>query len=215
MIELDHLAIAAQSLDEGRARVEQALGVTLQPGGQHPHFGTHNLLLGLEDGLYLEVIAIDPEAPKPDYPRWFDLDRFQGAPRLNNWICRTDDMAGTLAMLPQAGKPIALSRGDLRWQMAVPKDGILPFDGMFPALIEWQCVGHPAGLLRATGCRLQRLTVSHPQAGSLKAQIGDMLSDDRVHIAQGPAGLQAEFLTPAGVRLLQGSGGPDMTGQYR
>ena len=203
MLQLDHLAIAAKTLEAGRDVVEQALGVRLQPGGQHPHFGTHNLLLGLEGGLYLEVIAIDPEAPKPDYPRWFDLDRFQGAPRLNNWICRTDDMAGALAALPQAGRPIALSRGDLRWQMAVPEDGILPYDGMYPALIEWQCATHPAGLLRATGCKLLRLTVSHPQAGSLKAQIGDMLSDNRVHIEQGPAGLRAEFITPAGVRILQ------------
>jgi hypothetical protein len=79
---LDHLAVAAENLGEGRALVEEALGLALQPGGQHAHFGTHNLLMGLADGLYLEVIAVDPEAPAPGYPRWFDLDRFHGAPRL-------------------------------------------------------------------------------------------------------------------------------------
>ncbi|VAW01883.1 FIG00993280: hypothetical protein [hydrothermal vent metagenome] len=202
MMQLDHLAIAAKTLEEGRAMVEQALGVSLQPGGKHQHFGTHNLLLGLEDGLYLEVVTIDPEAPKPKYPRWFDLDRYKGAPRLNNWICRTDDMAGVLTTLPQAGHPTALSRGDLRWQMAVPGDGILPFDGMFPALIEWQCEAHPAGLLRASGCRLERLIVSHPQAATLKALIGDMFADVRVSFEEGPAGLRAEFKTPVGVRAL-------------
>jgi hypothetical protein len=203
MLQLDHLAIAANTLDQGRAMVEQALGVTLQPGGKHPHFGTHNLLLGLEDGLYLEVIAIDPEAPKPGFARWFDLDRFQGAARLNNWICRTDDLEGALVALPQAGKPVALSRGDLRWKMAVPEDGILPCDGMFPALIEWQCDVLPAGLLRASGCRLQRLIVSHPQAAALMAQIGALLGDARIIFEQGPAGLRAEFITPSGVRILQ------------
>ncbi len=203
MLQLDHLAIAAQTLEAGRDAVEQALGVRLQPGGQHPHFGTHNLLLGLEDGLYLEVIAIDPTALKPKYPRWFDLDRFAGPPRLNNWICRTDDMARTLAKLPQAGKPVALSRGDLRWQMAVPEDGILPCDGMYPALIEWQCETHPAGLLRAADCKLQRLTVSHPQADTLQARIGPLLEDARISFEQGPVGLSAEFITPAGVRVLQ------------
>ena len=76
MLELDHLAVSGETLEAGRAHVEDALGVTLQPGGQHRHFGTHNLLLGLEDGLYLEVITVDPSAPDPDYPRWFDLDRF-------------------------------------------------------------------------------------------------------------------------------------------
>ena len=79
MLQLDHLAVAARDLDEGRAVVEAALGVTLQRGGRHARFGTHNLLLGLEDGLYLEVIAIDPDAPGPDEARWFDLDRFDAA----------------------------------------------------------------------------------------------------------------------------------------
>lgn len=40
----------------------------------HPQFGTHNRCLGMEDGIYLEVIAVDPEAPPPSRPRWFGLD---------------------------------------------------------------------------------------------------------------------------------------------
>ena len=59
-------------------------------------FGTHNLLLGLDDGLYLEVISIDPGAPQPAFPRWFDLDRFSGVPRISNWICRTDALGKLL-----------------------------------------------------------------------------------------------------------------------
>ena len=203
MFELDHLAIAAETLEEGRVMAERVLGVPLQPGGQHAHFGTHNMLLGLEDGLYLEVITIDPEAPKPGHARWFDLDRFQGAPRLSNWICRTGDMAGALDKLPQAGQPVALSRGDLRWQMAVPGDGILPFDNMFPALIEWQCEAHPATLLPASGCRLERMIVRHPEVGKLKAQIGTLLQDSRVTFEEGPAALIADIKTPGGVRRVQ------------
>jgi len=202
MFRLDHLAVTAKTLDAGCAFVEQALGVSMQSGGIHTHFGTHNLLLGLEDGLYLEVIAVDPKAPKPGYARWFDLDSFTGAPRLSNWICRTNDMSGTLTALPQAGKAVGLSRGDLRWQMAVPDNGILPCDGMFPALIEWQCKTHPAGLLPSTGCRLNRLIVSHPQSDDLKAHIGGMLEDKRVRFRSGPAGLLAEFDTPGGPRIL-------------
>jgi len=42
------------------------LGVPFQPGGRHDVFGTHNALLGLADGLYIEAIAIaiDPDAPQ-------------------------------------------------------------------------------------------------------------------------------------------------------
>ena len=123
---MDHIAVAATTLEEGREAVEDALGVVLQSGGQHEHYGTHNLLLGLEDGLYLEVIAIDPDAPVPTYPRWFDLDRFEGRARPHIWICRTNDLASAVSRFPEAGLPVSLERGDLRWQMAVPSTGILP-----------------------------------------------------------------------------------------
>ena len=203
MLELDHLAISAETLEEGRAYAEAALGVRLQPGGQHRHFGTHNVLLGLEDGLYLEVITIDPTAPKPAYPRWFDLDRFAGTPRITNWICRTNNLTAAVARHPGAGHPVALERGDLRWQMAVPDTGILPCDGMFPALIEWSGAAHPAQRLTASGCRLTRLTIRHPRAAELQSGIAAELADDRIAFEQGPSGFNAEFATPAGPRVLE------------
>ena len=196
------MAVAARTLEEGRAVVEEALGVALQPGGQHAHFGTHNLLLGLEEGLYLEVIAIDPDAPKPGYPRWFDLDRFVGAPRLTNWICQTQDLAEAVALMPNAGAPVALARGDLRWQMAVPETGILPYDNCFPALIEWQTDMHPATRLALSGCRLRELVIRHPEANALQTDMSGCLSDARVRYETGPAGMRAEFDTPHGPRVL-------------
>lgn len=199
---LDHLAVAAETLEEGRAAVENALGVSLLPGGQHAHFATHNMLLGLEDGLYLEVIAADPSAPKPGYPRWFDLDRFSGGPRLSNWICRVPDLGQMVKRLPQSGLPVALARGDLRWQMAVPSDGILPYDNCFPALIEWQSRPHPATRLAASGCRLRRLTIRHPEANALRAELAAYFDDDRVCFETGGQAMQAEFDTPHGARLL-------------
>ncbi|MEH6774342.1 MAG: VOC family protein, partial [Cereibacter changlensis] len=99
MIRLDHLAVAAETLDEGVAAVEAALGVTLAGGGQHGHMGTHNRLLGLGD-LYLEVIAVEPAAPAPAWPRWFDLDHFPGPPRLANWVARCDDLDAEIAASP-------------------------------------------------------------------------------------------------------------------
>ncbi|SLN28855.1 hypothetical protein ROG8370_01124 [Roseovarius gaetbuli] len=201
-MKLDHLAVAAESLEAGRVWVEDSLGLRLQAGGQHAHFGTHNLLLGLEDGIYLEVIAIDPGAEAPVCPRWFDLDRFSGAPRLNTWICQVDDLAGLVARYPEAGRPVALSRGDLHWQMAVPEDGILPYDTLFPALMEWGRGGHPSARLTPSGGRLERLVVSHPQAAALAGALGPVLDDRRVVFETGAAGLRAEIATPSGIRVL-------------
>ncbi|WP_282127834.1 VOC family protein [Roseobacter litoralis] len=203
MITFDHIAIAGETLEAARAYVEDALGVTLQDGGAHDVFFTHNALLGLEDGLYLEAIAINPHAPQPDRSRWFDLDRFKGAPRLTNWICRTDDLRNTLEKLPAGfGTPVALKRGDLRWQMAVPQDGILPFDNCGPALIEWQSAPHPAERLRPSDITLRRLTITHPQADGLNAALRGQMQDDRIVIETGPVGMHAEFDTPHGLRTL-------------
>ena len=203
MLALDHLAVAAATLEEGRAHVEAALGVALQQGGQHAHFGTHNLLLGLEDGLYLEVIAVDPAASPPAWPRWFDLDRFAGAPRMGTWICRCDDLQAALAQAPAtAGHPVDLARGDLSWRMAVAADGRMPFDGAFPALIQWQGT-HPAARLAPSGCRLQRLEVAHPDPEGLRQALAGMLADPRVAIVTGPeVALRAEIMTPHGLRVL-------------
>ncbi|WP_397542349.1 VOC family protein [Roseovarius salis] len=202
-LELDHLAVAAETLEAGRAAVEDTLGVGLQPGGRHTHFGTHNLLLGLEEGLYLEVIAIDPGAPAPGYPRWFDLDRFAGRPRPRAWICRTDDLDAFVGAQPEAGRPVALKRGDLRWRMAVPDTGILPRDNAYPAVIQWEAGGHPADRLSASGCRLERLVVAHPDARALAARLAPVLRDTRVAFETGKRALRAEIATPHGQRVLE------------
>jgi hypothetical protein len=201
MMELDHLAVAGVTLEEARVHVEEALGVALQPGGQHAMFGTHNYLLGLADGLYLEAIAIDPSATPQRRPCWFDLDRFAGAPRISNWICRCTDLPAQLAGLPKgAGEPVSLTRGDLKWDMAVPADGILPYDNMFPALIEWHSA-HPAPSLQQQGCRLHQLVISHPEADALQEVMP--MSDPRISFETGPMGFEAEFDTPHGRRHLR------------
>jgi Glyoxalase-like domain len=197
----DHLAVAALTLAEGVAAVEEALGVALAGGGAHPHMATHNRLLGLGD-LYLEVIAADPDALRPNWPRWFDLDHFAGGPRLTNWVVRCDDLAAAVARGPVGvGVPVALQRGDYRWQMAVPADGKLPFDGGFPALIQWHGALHPAKALPDAGVRLRCLEIAHPQASELRAALGG-LHDARVVITDGAFAIQASFDTPHGLRSL-------------
>lgn len=195
---LDHLAIAARTLDEGVAWAEARLGCPLAPGGAHSAMGTHNRLLSLGADLYLEVIAIDPAAEAPRRPRWFGLDGFSLQPRLQAWILAVDDIAQAPA---SSGRPLALERGTLRWQMAVPEDGVLPFDGMHPAVIAWQGADHPTRHLPDRGLRLDTLTVSHPEAEALAA-LCPGLDDPRVVFAPGAPGLRARLTSPAGEVLL-------------
>lgn len=200
---LDHLVVSGETRDSARDVVERLLGVTMREGGNHAHFGTHNHLLGLDGGIYLEAIAIDPDAPEPGYPRWFGLDAFAGPPRLSNWVCRTDDLETLVRDLPEAGEIVALERGDLKWRMAVPGDGVLPFDGCFPALIQWDVAHHPAQALPASGCRMDRLTVTHPEAFRLQQRLSPYLEAAEVRFEEGSPHLSAQMAGPRGEKTLQ------------
>ena len=192
MLEIDHIAVTCADLDRGADWLSAALGVPLLAGGQHPRFGTHNRLLGLADGLYLEVIAPDPAAQVRG-PRWFDLDHAPLVPRWGNWICRADDLLTDIA-----GPAIAMSRGDLQWQITVPEDGTLPMQGGYPTLIKWDDMAtHPAKALPKSGCRLLTWEVHHPQAAKLRTLCA--MDDPRVTFVRAEkVGFVAKFQTPSG-----------------
>ena len=97
-------------------------------GGKHALFGTHNKLLRLGD-LYLELIAIDPDAPKPERARWFALDDFSGDMRLTNWVMATEKPRRVIGKtLMGTGELITVSRG-IDMADHCPKSGKLPLDG--------------------------------------------------------------------------------------
>lgn len=198
MLELDHVAVLGETLDAAATCAEAALGVALRPGGRHVRYGTHNRLLGLADGLYLEAIAIDPEAPSPPDPRWFGLDAFAGPARLDKWVCRVPDIDAAIAALPGVGRRVDLTRGDLSWSMAVPEDGLLPFDGMCPALIQWHSPVPPGQTLPPSGLRLTRLTVAHPRAGALADLLAPHLADARLRFVEAAAPRLGATLTGPG-----------------
>ena len=63
MIALDHVTLGASSLDAGAAALREALGIDIPPGGKHPDMSTHNRVVNVGDARFLELIAIDPDAP--------------------------------------------------------------------------------------------------------------------------------------------------------
>lgn len=199
---LDHLVITAPSLAAGVAHVRDVLGVEPRPGGRHPRMGTHNALLRLGPAVYLEVIAVDPEAPAPARPRWFRLDQDDPAPRLATWVARTRDIR--TAASPAFGRIEAMERGALRWEITLPEDGGLPFDGIAPSLIQWRTEPHPAALLPDSGCTLAGLEGCHPQAEEVSRLVRALGLQDAFRVASGqPPRLEARIRTPGGLRILQ------------
>ena len=94
----DHLIVAAATLEQGDAYIEARTGVRPLRGGKHVAMGTHNAVLRLGPRTYLEVIAIDSDAPAPKRARWFELDRpamqasLEASPRLVAWAARCTDI---------------------------------------------------------------------------------------------------------------------------
>lgn len=208
MAEIDHLVLATHDLDAAATRLEAALGVPFAAGGRHERMGTHNRLLSLGPGLYLELIAIDPAAPDPGRPRWFGLDRLPPLPlgesRLIHWVARCSDIvAACRSALHSPGEILHMERGDFRWRITVPADGHLPGEGLLPSLIEWDVAFHPADRLTDSGCRLMKLEAFHPAPGSLRKALeplGLVRSLD-LHGAESGAGaeLVAYLKTPRGL----------------
>lgn len=178
---LDHIAMSCTHLAQDAKGVEARLGVPLPVEGHHPDMGTHNRLTGMGPDFYFELIAINPEAPGPDRPRWFNIDNFTGAPRLTNWILRCDDLDAALRALPEGfGTPMALKRNNLRWKMAFPDDGVLSWGGWGPAVIEWQGDAHPTQSLPDSGMRLLRLSLHHPDAEEMAQVLGPLMAQDTI-----------------------------------
>lgn len=172
---LDHLVVGCADLARGAAWLERFLGVSLSPVGEHVRMGTHNRLLSLGPDCYLELVAIDPGALKPDLPRWFGLDtvdvqeRLVQRPRLIGWVARTDDIdaltdktGGTL------GHVHSMSRGDFNWRISIPDDGFPIEGGLIPNLIQWDVPFHPCTRLPDQGCRFTWMEAAHPNPAKVQ-----------------------------------------------
>jgi hypothetical protein len=194
---LDHLMVAAASLDEGVRWCEATFGITPGAGGRHALFGTHNRLFSIAGpdfpDAYFEIISIDPDAPPPGRARWFGLDAIDlsGGPRLVHWVARTEAIDEALgrwrALGLDPGRAIEASRdtpaGRLVWRIAVRDDGRLFAGGAWPTLIEWGGSTHPARAMPTSGVMLRALSLRRLPRETLPA-------------------LCAEFDTPRGLLRL-------------
>lgn len=208
-VALDHLVVAAATLEQGAAWCQATLGVLPGSGGKHPLMGTHNRLLKIASPtfplVFLEIIAIDPDAPPPGRVRWFGLDDpalqagLREAPRLLHWVARSTmlDMHrwGLITVGQRPGDPVKASRetahGLLTWEILVAQDGRLDCDGALPTLMQWHCP-HPATKMAESGVALHSLAV-----GGVPQRARDVLRPRAVSWRDRP-GLAATFNTPLG-----------------
>jgi catechol 2,3-dioxygenase-like lactoylglutathione lyase family enzyme len=131
---IDHLVILVDKLDAAVADYAR-LGFTITPGGEHRSGGTHNALVILADGSYLELIAFKhPAEPSPS-PWWPLLAYGEG---LIDFALLSDSLATDLARInaerswfaaAEEGGRLRVDGAQLAWRGARPaaNDSPLPF----------------------------------------------------------------------------------------
>jgi hypothetical protein len=219
---VDHLVVAADSLEQGVQWCEATLGVTPGPGGQHSLMGTHNRVLRISTAqyprAYLEIIAIDPAAPPPGRRRWFDLDdvvlkqKIRQQPRLVHFVASTNDAQASLQALERngidRGELVAAERatpnGALKWRISIRSDGQRLFYGGLPTLIQWDST-HPADAMPEAGLALQSLHACYPRPADLQAAYAAIGLKD-VAVEQGMPNVKAILATPKGLVTLESGG---------
>ena len=211
MLTLDHLAVVAPNLAEGVAHVRACLGLAMPEGGRHREMGTRNHLLRLGDATFLEVIAVDPEAPVPPRARWFGLGDaaqvradWEAGRRLRGFVARTDDLDGVLAVHGDLlGEAVTMTRGALSWRFALRSDGTWPADGAAPYVLDWGPQGNPAPSMPDLGARLDAVELAHPDPDGVAALHRQLrLADAPRLTGSALPRYTARITTPSGPRIL-------------
>ena len=198
---LDHLVYAAPDLDQAIDRIERRLGIRPARGGKHAGGLTHNALISLGTGSYLEIIApVTKAEPGPGLP--FGLETVT-EPRLIAWAVSVDDIEGRVEAAKKKGyDPGAVAFGgrdlpdgsSLNWRLTIrPKPA---GDGLVPFLIQWLSDPHPSTTAPG-GCQFVALRAEHPDPASVQAVLDAL--EVEMEVVRGPAPrLIATLDTPNG-----------------
>jgi hypothetical protein len=167
--QIDHILLGIDDLDRGMKAFEEATGVKPVSGGKHPR-GTHNALVSLGDGTYVEIIAVQKGIEPPE--------DFAGLAQLHTltpigWAVSSQDSAQLRSRLEAAGMavtdPAPGSRTTpagktLSWQTFGLKDN---FEEA-PFFIVWSAqTAHPS-TTSPGGCRLQQWRIAGPHQKNLE-----------------------------------------------
>ncbi len=133
---IDHTILAVRDL-EGAMALYRRLGFQVLCGGEHPQFGTHNALVPLADGFYLELMAVkDRELAEESPVTKLVVAALERANRLALYALGSDDLEGDVAAIrarglaigdPIAGERLRPDGVRVAWRTAHPDDPRLPF----------------------------------------------------------------------------------------
>jgi catechol 2,3-dioxygenase-like lactoylglutathione lyase family enzyme len=198
-VQFDHVVHWVPSLDAA-VRDYQALGFTVQPGGQHPGSGTYNAAWRL-DTRYIELIAVcdEPVARAGIGPGWPEIEATlrAGGGALAFGVL-VDDVTATVADLrsrgirvddPQAGSIRRTDGSTGVWHYAALQDrpGWAPFFINYGLPIDqWTARSRDQGFPKDPWA-LHGVTVQVPDPAASASWLGNVFALDVARIGQDAA----------------------------
>jgi len=184
--QVDHILLGIDDLDRGMEQFEKLTGVRPVYGGKHPR-GTHNALVSLGDGTYLEILAVQPDVTPPK--EYEDLKQLHALTPIGWAVSSKDSVqlrsqltsAGLAVSEPSPGSRTTPAGKELSWQTFGLEDA---FEEA-PFFIVWSSQSAHPSTTSPTGCQLQQWRVAGPHLKNLQ-QLRAAL-DLRVEVAEAPS----------------------------
>ena len=192
---LDHVSYAAgpEGLDATALELASKLGVELVDGGIHPRFGTHNRVLPVSDGHYLEVVEVldHPAADKVPFGQAVKARTEAGGGWLG-WVVAVDDLRPIEARLGRRAVDGNRRRPDgyeLRWRQIGVKG--LMSDPQLPFVVQWQVEDG----LRPGADKPSDVTIAGLQIAGDPARVTDWLGTP---VGEPLVGIDVDWVHPRG-----------------
>ena len=200
-MQIDHVLIGIGDLDQGVTDFENATGVRPVYGGKHPS-GTHNALVSLGSGHYLEIIANQPGTSD-----WAELNTLRHLTPVG-WAVSTTNLDAARSQLaaiglatsaPRAGSRITPSGSTLAWNTF----GLLAEADEAPFFIAWSPGSPHPSTTSPSGCTLVKWQVVAPATTPL-VRLHDLVGNDAFELLrEGKSQFRLELHCPKGNVVLE------------
>ncbi|WP_299683422.1 VOC family protein [uncultured Dokdonia sp.] len=202
---IDHIVYAVSDLDTACKEFEKKLGVTPIFGGHHTSEGTKNALINLQDGMYLELIAIDHSNKNSMQNRWMGVDVLTKN-QITRFALKSKNLEKDSTILKKYHPAMGgLKNGSrhtasglvLQWELLMPLP--TPEVELIPFVLDWSKSNtHPHELLPNMGCSLVDIYATHPTPEKIRPYFKELAYNLNIE-KQEQITLQVTLNTPNGI----------------
>lgn len=198
---IDHLILAINDLDKGMQEFEAMTGVKPVFGGAHPFSFSHNALVSLGDGMYVEIMA-----PRPDATQVPDIFKTLTHLTPYGWALHSTDIHKSASWLQDQGFPTDSIRPGSRqkpdgqtlsWSTLVINETLSAYN---PFFIQWGAGSAHPSLTSPGGCSLALVQWSLTKPERFKSLITALkIPGEVVTSANGEDRMRISLRTPRGM----------------